>query len=210
MHSLSRTFLKTAWYRYFRVVVSAVLGVAVGGSLVFAFIAYQNHKTEDRNTADTASSTLMYARSAPTHLSIPAIDLEADFEAPLGLRADQTVEVPALYTTVGWYKHGATPGEVGTAVILGHVDSYQGPAVFFNLKQLKVGDVIKVNREDGTTATFIVDEIGRYSRANFPTERVYGQTNTPTLRLITCTGTFNYGKQEYSHNLVIYASLVEN
>lgn len=202
-------YLKVSLRRYSTVTAAAVLGVIVGGSFTFALLTYQSSIQEVAKT-DGVATTSLYARSAPKQLRIPVIDLMADFEAPLGLEADQTVEVPELYTTVGWYKYGATPGEVGTAVILGHVDSYQGPAVFFDLKKLKTGDIIEVEREDGTTATFRVDEIGRYNRADFPTERVYGQTDTPTLRLITCTGTFNYGKQEYSHNLVVYASLVGN
>lgn len=115
--------------------------------------------------------------------------------------------MPDGYEKVGWYKNGPTPGEVGSSVILGHVDSFEGPAVFYHLGDLETGDLIEVEREDGTIAKFVVDTKERYSRADFPNERVYGPTDKSELRLITCTGTFNHGEQIYSHNLVVYASL---
>jgi sortase (surface protein transpeptidase) len=146
------------------------------------------------------------ARSMPVQLRIQKINVDTSFEAPLALNADQTVSVPDAYDTVGWYVNGATPGEVGPSVILGHVDSYEGPAVFYSLGQLQKGDRIEIDRADGTTAVFIVDELIRYNQDDFPTERVYGPTDKPELRLVTCTGVFNAGKQRYSHNLVVYGS----
>lgn len=145
----------------------------------------------------------------PTVLSIPKIKLEATFEEPLGLNPDGTAAVPESYTKVGWYKHGPTPGELGPAVILGHVDSYEGPAVFFSLGQLEIGDDIYINRSDGSTAHFVVSELERNEQTAFPTAKVYGDLNFAGLRLITCTGTFEKGEQRYTHNLIIYAKLVE-
>lgn len=143
----------------------------------------------------------------PTVLSIPKIKLETTFEEPLGLNPDGTATVPESYTKVGWYKHGPTPGELGPAVILGHVDSFEGPAVFFSLGQLEVGDDIYITRSDGSTAHFIVSELERNEQVAFPTTKVYSDLNYAGLRLITCTGTFERGEQRYSHNLIVYAKL---
>ena len=147
--------------------------------------------------------------AVPTVLSIPKLNLETTFEEPLGLNPDGTAAVPESYTKVGWYKNGPTPGELGPAVILGHVDSYEGPAVFFSLGQLAVGDDIFVTREDGSTAHFVVSEIERNQQSEFPTAKVYSDLNYAGLRLITCSGTFIKGEQRYTHNLIVYAKLAE-
>lgn len=149
------------------------------------------------------------SESIPIELSIPKINLKTGFEEPLGVQADGSIEVPKGYTEVGWYKFGPTPGEVGPAVILGHVDSYQGPAVFFLLGQLEIGDEINILRADGSTAAFVVTELERNKQVAFPTEKVYGNIDHAGLRLVTCSGTFNKGVQRYSHNLVVYAKLRE-
>lgn len=147
--------------------------------------------------------------SDPVRLLIPKIDIDTTFEAPLGLFPSGEVEVPDTYTKVGWYKYGPTPGELGPAVILGHVDSYQGPAVFFYLGQLAEGDDIYIERSDGETAHFKVTKLERYEQVEFPAAKVYGDIDHAGLRLITCSGIFNRGNQRYSHNLVVYAKLVE-
>jgi sortase (surface protein transpeptidase) len=146
-------------------------------------------------------------RHLPTRLVIPKLSLSAPFEAPLGLNEDGTVEVPVSYDTVGWYRHGATPGESGTSVVLGHVDSKSGPAVFYSLGQLLPGDEINVTRDDGSIATFVVRALERYSQADFPTERVYGNVEGSELRLVTCSGVYDRSIKRYSHNLVVYAVL---
>lgn len=161
----------------------------------------------DKNVLPVSTES-PYARSIPSRLEIPAINLDTTFVSPLGLLPDQTIAVPDSYTQVGWYRGGSTPGENGPAVILGHVDSIDGPAVFYSLVQLSEGDEIKVSREDGTIAVFAVTKLQRYPQINFPTLEVYGSTDGPTLRLVTCTGTFDKGVQKYSHNLVVYATLV--
>ena len=196
-----------------RLLLATILGIVLGASIVFSSLQivyhFSSQKSEDFKQMET-STAVPFKRSAPVQLRIPKIKLDASFEAPLGLKEDKTVEVPDSYEKVGWYVHGATPGEKGTAVILGHVDSYKGPAVFYSLPKLQKGDDIFVTREDGTTALFKVDELHRYSQTNFPTEKVYGENDGSVLRLVTCTGTFDRGKQVYSHNLVVYATLVEN
>lgn len=146
-------------------------------------------------------------RSEPIKLHLPTLDKVIDFSKPLGINEDGAIEVPDNYTTVGWYRFSKTPGEVGPAIVLGHVDSYKGPAVFFELKNLKIGDDIYIDRVDGTTVHFKVYAVKSYKQSNFPKEEVYGNTDYPALRLITCTGIYNHGTMEYSHNLVVYASL---
>ncbi len=193
---------------YARVMAFAVLGIGCICVGVFFYFMRGDVAYESNEPVETlVSTTTQFARSAPVHLSIPKLDLEAEFEPPLGLNEDQTIEVPESYTKVGWYMHGATPGEVGPAVVLGHVDSYEGPAIFWPLGELEAGDEVAITREDGTTAVFVITGSERFSQDAFPTELVYGPTDTPTLRLVTCSGTYNKGTQRYTHNLVVFGEL---
>ncbi len=213
MEGTPRSLLFTDKHRLVRLCGACVFGVLLGLAVGNAALFYYRYTPSDTALSEaytqSATSTGLYARSAPVHLSIPRIKLEADFEGPLGLNEDHTIEVPDTYTNVGWYVHGATPGEVGTATVLGHVDSYLGPAVFWPLQYVKEGDAIEIEREDGTTAVFEVTHTEMYDQDAFPAEEVYERTDYPSLRLITCTGTYNHGTQRYSHNLVVYAKLKE-
>jgi LPXTG-site transpeptidase (sortase) family protein len=160
-------------------------------------------------TTESATTTTGLSRLAPVRIQIPSIKLDTTFVPPLTLNADQTVSVPDNYTQVGWYSGGAAPGEVGPAVILGHVDSKAGPAVFYSLGQVKVGDEVQITRTDGSVATFEITDLHRYPQSDFPTLDVYGKTDYPALRLVTCTGIYDHGKQRYSHNLVVYGKLIQ-
>ncbi len=162
---------------------------------------------ETKLTTVTVGPHFDYAK--PVKLRIPKIDSIVDFSETLGLVENGEVAVPKNYTTVGWYKYSPTPGEIGPAVVLGHVDSYQGPAVFYKLKDLVPGDDIYIDREDGSIAHFVINSLENYKQSEFPTQVVYGDINYAGLRLITCSGIYNQGKQRYSHNLVVFASLVE-
>ena len=204
---LLTTVKEIAQRHYVRVMAFAVLGVLVGAVVVFSVVPRQIAEAPTTQETPVATSSGLYARSAPVLLTIPKVELSAEFEAPLGLNADNTVEVPDSYEKVGWYVHGATPGEIGPAVILGHVDSYKGPAVFYNLGTLEAGDEISVTRADGTIAVFVVEYLKRYDQEEFPTALVYGPIDYAGLRLITCSGWFDKAAQKYSHNLVVYAKL---
>lgn len=195
--------------QYQKVVAFAVAGMVVGAvsCLGILFLLKVPPQQTPLSEVTSATTSVVFSRSVPIRLSIPKIDIETTFENPLGLNGDMTIEVPNSYTQVGWYKNGPTPGEVGAAVVLGHVDSYKGPAVFWPLRKLEAGDEIEITREDGSVAVFTVDSLARYSQDNFPTELVYGSTDTPTLRLVTCTGIYDKREEKYSHNLVVYASL---
>jgi sortase (surface protein transpeptidase) len=124
----------------------------------------------------------------------------------LGLAGDGTVQVPRDSRDAGWYDLGPTPGDVGPAVVLGHLDWYNGPAVFARLATLRAGDQVFVDRADGSQARFLVDRLATFSVDSFPTEQVYGATPDPTLRLITCGGTFSRSQNRYLSNVVVFAS----
>ncbi|MFD0526814.1 class F sortase [Kitasatospora arboriphila] len=107
----------------------------------------------------------------------------------------------------GWYGGGATPGSSGTAVLVGHVDTRTGPAVFFRLGALTKGRTVEVERADGRTAVFTVDAVEVYDKKSFPDAKVYGNTSgLPELRLITCGGGFTK-RTGYLGNVVVYATL---
>jgi hypothetical protein len=142
----------------------------------------------------------------PTSLDIPAIGL--DTQDPVDLRIDyrDALQVPTDFTKVGWFTSSAVPGDPGSAVMVGHVDTRRGPAVFGRLDDLKPGDVIEVGRSDGGTAHFAVDSVETFDKDNLPTERVYGPTTAPTLRLMTCGGPFDDGTLNYRDNIVVFAT----
>jgi hypothetical protein len=145
----------------------------------------------------------------PVALSIPSIGVASDVLEPLALDTDGVLPAPADYALPGWYTGGPRPGQFGPAVIAGHVDGPDGPAVFFRLGELTVGATVDVTRADGTVATFVVDAVERYAKADFPTSRVYGNTtDRAELRLITCGGAFDRTTGHYVDNIVAYAHLV--
>jgi sortase (surface protein transpeptidase) len=143
----------------------------------------------------------------PTHLTIPSLRVDTTV-VRLGLNSDDTVEVPSDPGQVGWYANGPAPGEQGPAVILGHLDSVTGPAVFFHLASLPAGARILVGRQDGSTAAFVVQRVATFPVASFPTDQVYGATTDPELRLITCGGEYSFVQRHYLENVVVFAVLV--
>jgi hypothetical protein len=144
----------------------------------------------------------------PARLRIPSIGVDSSL-GRLGLNSDGSIEVPADFNQAGWYDKGPAPGEVGPAVVLGHLDSYTGPAVFARLASLKPGAEILVSRQDGTQLRFVVERVASFSSDAFPTDQVYGVTAGPALRLITCGGNFNVGRGRYSANVVAFATLTQ-
>lgn len=160
----------------------------------------------DGSTASTAARPALSAQAAdPIGVRIPRIGVEAS-TTPLGLRPDGSIEVPQDFQQTGWWRDGPEPGEIGPAVILGHVDSFEGPAVFFELRSLSVGDEIHVDRVDGSTVTFVVDRIEQHPKALFPTDDVYGRTDNAQLRLVTCGGAFDRDERSYEDNIIVFAS----
>ena len=154
----------------------------------------------------------LLGRSLPVQLEIPQIQVRTPL-LQLGLNADQTVQAPPLAkdSPAGWYKYSPTPGELGPAVILGHVDSADhGPGVFFKLGGLPPGATLSVTRADRSTAVFRVDRVVSYPKDQFPTLEVYGNTDTAQLRLVTCGGTFDPSSHKYQSNVIAFATLVSS
>jgi sortase (surface protein transpeptidase) len=146
----------------------------------------------------------------PVKLTIPAIGVKTSL-IHLGLQANGSLQVPSSSQVdeAGWYTESPRPGAIGAAVIAGHVDSYQGPAVFYWLRDLKPGEKVYVTRADGTIAEFSVTRVQEYPKAAFPTSIVYGGEPDAELRLITCGGTFDSTTGHYLSNIIAYASLVQ-
>jgi len=158
---------------------------------------------------DRAHDVLL-ARSNPVSIDIPSINVNAEI-VPLGLNPDGSIAVPPLSRPMetSWYDVGPTPGQPGAAVILGHVDAASvGPAVFYELGELRPGAKIFVRLRSGRTAIFETYSVALYAKAKFPTRRVYGYTSWPTLRLISCGGVFDPTTGHYLGNIVAFASYI--
>ncbi|MEU7034067.1 class F sortase [Streptomyces sp. NPDC046237] len=163
--------------------------------------------TETRAPAPKASVAPL-PRSEPVRVRVPAAGVDTGPVLKLGLAGDGTVEVPseADAERIGWYDKGVTPGETGPAVLIGHFDTARGPAVLKNVAKVRVGDEITVARADGTEAVFRVRELEQVDKKAFPTRKVYGDTERPELRLITCGGELVDGHRP--DNIILYADLV--
>ncbi|MFE6855240.1 class F sortase [Streptomyces sp. NPDC057674] len=149
------------------------------------------------------------ARSRPVTVAVPAITIEAPV-LDLGLDGEGRLATPPMENpdVVGWYAKGVTPGERGTAVVVGHRDTRTGPAIFVSLDSLSAGNTVRVARADGKVAVFTVDRVVTYSKTGFPDKEVYGSTGRPELRLLTCGGAFDPGKG-YEANIVVFAHLTD-
>jgi sortase (surface protein transpeptidase) len=140
----------------------------------------------------------------PRHIDIPAIGVSA-VVVPLRLAPDGSMETPERWGDTGWYEPGSEPGERGPAVIAGHVDSTSGPAVFYRLRELRRGNMVRVRRAGGSVVRFRVEGSERWPKATFPTRRVFGRTPISTLRLVTCGGSFDSSTGHYADNTIVYA-----
>jgi hypothetical protein len=148
-------------------------------------------------------------RSVPVALLIPKLGLRS-VVGEVGLGPDGQIEVPSgdAYDDAAWYRYSPTPGERGPALIEGHLDTPEGePSVFYGLALLTPGDNVQVVRADGKTLTFLITQVSRYAKAEFPTEAVYGDLDHPGLRLLTCGGSLDEDGN-YRDNLVAFATLV--
>lgn len=143
----------------------------------------------------------------PVGVSVPRIGVSSSL-LPLGIAADGALQVPDLgdAQSAGWLTTSAVPGRPGPSVIAGHVDSRSGPAVFFRLHELVAGDQVDVQLDDGTTVVYLVDDVVRVSKDEFPTQEVYGPRPGPVLRLLTCGGAFDRASGHYEDNVIVFAS----
>lgn len=153
-----------------------------------------------------ATGPAVSTSAKPMRLLIPEIGVDSDLERLH--RDDRGVLVaPAFADEAGWWANGVVPGRVGAAVIVGHLDTIQGPAVFVHLQRLRPGDLIEVRMSDGSTVRFSVDGSHVVDKALFPSDDVYGATPDPQLRLITCSEPFDPVAHSYTDNLVVFATL---
>lgn len=158
------------------------------------------------SAADQPRAVVLPA-SPPARLRIPALDVDTADVTDLGLRADRTMDVPDDAGTVGWYTRSPTPGERGPAVLAAHVDWKRRKGVFHDLHRLKPGDQVMVERVDGSVASFAVLRVEQYPKDRFPAKAVYGDVESPELRLITCGGQFDRKARSYRDNIVVYAAM---
>lgn len=142
----------------------------------------------------------------PVSVEIPDIGVSSDL---LRLAVDGTgvLVPPDPYDVAGWFTGGPVPGDLGPAIIAGHVDSRAGPGVFFRLEEMEPGQKIRVTRSDASVATFTVRAVDSWPKTAFPTALVYGPTPDRELRLITCGGDFDRGRRSYVDNIVVFAVL---
>jgi hypothetical protein len=194
--------------------LAGTLLLVVGISLVgFAVLAQRHAPQPSAAAAGTTGSSVDLSRSlrrsVPVRVDIPAIGVHSKL-LHLGVNADGTIQVPSLQTSASlaaWYKYSATPGQIGTSIIEGHVDDLQGPAVFFRLGALRPGDAIDVTLADGITAVFRVTGVREFRKASFPAATVYTPARFAALRLITCGGAFDYTTGHYLSSTVVFATL---
>ena len=139
-------------------------------------------------------------------VEIPTIGVASALDR-LGRAPDKTVQEPTRWQRAGWYAAGTRPGDPGSAVILGHVDSKRGPAVFYRLRELRRGDTVIIRRADGSSVRFIVQRTEQYPKDRFPTDEVYYPTLTPALRLVTCGGDFDATAGHYRSNMIVFATM---
>jgi hypothetical protein len=193
--------------------VLGVLLIAAGTAAVLVAAGAQRHAPQPPASAagatGAAASDLSVQRSLPVSIDIPAIGVTSRLQH-LGLNSDGTIRVPSLNATPGqaaWYKYSATPGQVGVAVIEGHVDTRTGPGVFFRLGGLRPGDKVDVRLADGTVAVFRITGVRRYLKSKFPAKAIYAATRYAALRLITCGGDFDSATGHYLSSTVVFAAL---
>ncbi|WP_258372644.1 class F sortase, partial [Modestobacter versicolor] len=184
--------------------------VAVAGSLVTVDVDALEPPPFRAGMRVTPAAPAEHAplpRSEPVGITVPAIGVTTAV-MPLGLADDGTMEVPPGAYPAGWFDESPTPGELGPAVLAGHVDWEGDPGVFWGLHTLTAGDEVLIDRADGGTATFVVDRVAEYTKDEFPSGTVYGDIDRAGLRLITCGGDFDAETGDYATNVVVYASLV--
>jgi len=188
-------------------IITLAAGVVFAGTLVRATLYAPDSEVASSTLAALAPARAATEGELPRRLRIPALGIDA-FVRHVGLNAEGNMATPGNYTDVGWYKYGAVPGFVGSAVMDGHVDNALAlDGVFKHLGNLKAGDEIYVDTASSTKLRFVVTEVASYTVKDVPLERIFNARDTAHLTLITCTGEWNRDKEEYAERLVVYGSL---
>ncbi|MFC7305452.1 class F sortase [Streptomyces monticola] len=191
------------------------LGVLIGAWMMAEGVRAQEQPPRppaagDARSVGAGGTIAPLPASRPVRIRIPAIQVEAPLMG-LSLLPDGSLDVPPadVPQLAGWFQDGTSPGAVGTAVTAGHLDSATGPAVFYRLGAVRPGQTVEVDREDGRTAVFTVDNVELVPGDAFPDAKVYGQSDRPELRVITCGGTYTRATGGYQGNTVVYARLTD-
>ncbi|MTD56427.1 class F sortase [Amycolatopsis pithecellobii] len=158
--------------------------------------------------APAPSSAQQPATAPPTWVDLPSISAHSSL-VELGLNPDRTIEVPPVDQPLqaGWYRYSPVPGQVGPAVILGHIDGNHQKGIFWRLRDVKAGDQVRIGQANGAALTFAVTKVDQVAKKEFPTDAVYGDTPDPELRLITCGGAYDAANRNYLDNVIVYAKL---
>lgn len=188
-------------------VVALLAGTALAGCSSSAREA-SGPAVPPRSPETSVEVTKPYDKLRPTRIDIPTIDASSSLIA-VAVTMDGELAVPSAKKPMqaAWYRLSPVPGEVGPAILLGHVDGYGRPGVFHRLHELAPGDEILVDRSDDRRLTFVVTRSVRVPKDEFPTDAVYGNTDKPELRLITCGGVFDDAEHSYEDNVIVYANL---
>jgi hypothetical protein len=142
----------------------------------------------------------------PVRVTIPALGVDAGVQ-DVGLADDGSMGVPVGYEDVAFYDLGVDPGQTGYSAFTGHISSIYYPGVFYNIDELSNGNTVHVFGDDGTELVFLVQEVDRYPADNFPMDKVFGQTATPGVALITCGGDWDPTAHLFGDRIVVYATL---
>ncbi|QXV59824.1 class F sortase [Amycolatopsis sp. TNS106] len=203
--------MKATWPRRAPLVLAAVLAFFLSGCDEVAPPQAGTPQAETVPSVAPETVTRGLPKADPVSIDVPAIEAKSSL-IPLGLNADNTIEVPPVTEPMqaGWYVHGPTPGEIGPSVILGHVDGDKQKGIFFRLKELTPGAKVSITRKDGVTAEFTVTKVERVAKDKFPTDAVYGDTTEPELRLITCGGVFDKASRNYLDNVIVFARMTSS
>jgi len=193
--------------------IAGALLILTGAIAVGVVLAVQQHAPQPALSAagdlGPAARGPWLRRSPPVSVDIPAIGVDSKL-LHLGKNANGTIQVPSLTGQAGraaWYRYSPTPGQIGTSVIEGHVDTDQGPAIFFRLGAVRPGDRVVVRLADGVVAIFRVTGVRQYLKSRFPAKVIFGAANYASLHLITCGGAFDYTTHHYLSSTVVFASL---
>ncbi|MET9259310.1 class F sortase [Amycolatopsis sp. NPDC004079] len=190
-------------------------GVAVAGTLLLSFsLSACGSDAPAAPAAQAPASaavpvTKPFSGLRPTSVEIPKIGAKSTLITVLPNK-DGQISVPSVKNPMqaAWYRLSPVPGDVGPAIVLGHVDGDHKPGIFYKLKDVNPGDEVDVERSDGKKLKFVVDRKEQVPKDTFPTQAVFGNTDKPQLRIITCGGVFDHAEHSYKDNIVVYANLV--
>jgi len=189
------------------VVLAGIVTVLVGASLTLALLPASPLGTLPVKAVTVNAAGIEPEAPPPSRVTIERLGIDSDL-VNLKIERDGTLQVPQDFAVAGWHRSGTAPGNTGPAVLVGHVDSFEGPAVFFRVRELVPGDLVTVTRADRSQVVFEVYGLETVAKDAFPTDRVYGATEGAELRLLTCGGSFDAESRSYSENVVVYARRV--